>query len=672
MPKQDKTKKRGQRGSELPQEKSQHNKPLYLAIPVLILIVTYACFSPALSTKKQFTNWDDSGYVTDQPLIRDLSAQNVKTLFKPETAVMGNYHPVTMLSFSLNYYFTQIKVKPYMQTNLLIHLLNTLLVFVFLYRLSQKKLWLAAVGSLWFGIHPLHVESVAWISERKDVLYAFFFFLSCIAYLRYVEVGTRTSLLWAFVYFILSCLSKAMATPLPFVLLLIDFYRGRKINLHTVAEKIPFLVVALMAGINALIIQSPQTISEIHNFTFMQRLLFAAGGFIFYVWKLIVPLNLSAFYPYPAVEIGKSLPLFYFLFLILAPAIIIIPLLILKRAGKQEAFKTYVFGIGFFTLMIMPVLQFITVGVAAMADRYSYVSYVGLFFMAGTFIHAALQKKQMRAAVTIATAGFSVFLVVNCYTRVSVWNNSETLWTNVINKYPFTDDYEGKNIHRIPQEGIATAYKNRANYYREKDMLDKALEDYSVVIKANPHDAGACLNLGNIYALQKQFDKVVEMYSRAIDIDSSNTDAYANRGMTYSLLQRYPEALTDLNKALSLAPNSPDIMEKMAHLQMKMQHYEETVALCSKLIESGTVSVNTLFFRGVSLAALHKTTEAIADLEQVVSIQPGRTLAWSQLMNLYYDIQQFDAARNAANQAASLGYPVDNTFLAELETRSKH
>jgi len=262
-----------------------------LALLAVVLAVTAACFTPALSPRKEFTNWDDPGYVTDQPLVRTLSADTLRRMFDPATHVMFNYHPLTVLSLALDHRRAGLDVRAYAATNLALHLLNTLLVAALLSGLSGRAV-VGALGALWFGIHPMHVESVAWISGRKDLLYGLFFLAACLAYLRYLDGGRARWLGVAFAAFVLSCLSKAMAVPLSVVLLLLYAYRGRRITARVLLEKLPFVVVALWIGWVAI---GLQPIATFRRFDAPTRVEVAAYAFLGYGAKLVVPHGLSAF-----------------------------------------------------------------------------------------------------------------------------------------------------------------------------------------------------------------------------------------------------------------------------------------------------------------------------------------------------------------------------------------
>jgi protein O-mannosyl-transferase len=245
-----------------------------------------------------FTNWDDQGYVTGNELIKSLSFDNIKKIFV--TPVMGNYHPLTMLSYAVEYSIAGLSPFIYHLTNLLLHVLNTWLVYRVTRGLSANIV-ISFVTAVLFGIHPMHVESVAWISERKDVLYACFFLSSLIFYIRYVKGGGRKMLFLSLFLFLLSLLSKGQAVSLTIVLFGVDFWLKRQWSLSLITEKIPFLLLSLAFGIAAIYVQhSFGYMQVIKLFSFTDRLFFACYALVLYLYKLILPVRLSCFYPFPA------------------------------------------------------------------------------------------------------------------------------------------------------------------------------------------------------------------------------------------------------------------------------------------------------------------------------------------------------------------------------------
>ena len=228
---------------------NQKNLILFLAIS-FILIATAIAYYPCL--KNGFV-WDDEGYILKNYYIKNMSVDNLKTIMT--TPIMGNYHPLVIISYAWEYFFFKLNPAPYHIVNMIIHLLNCVLVFYFIMRLSNS-IPVAFITGLLFGIHPLHVESVAWISERKDVLYAFFYVISLICYLSYLEKRPDYKYyFFALFFFLLSILSKPMAVTLPLVLFLMDYFRDRKIDYRAIIEKIPFFVLSILSGIVTLFAQ---------------------------------------------------------------------------------------------------------------------------------------------------------------------------------------------------------------------------------------------------------------------------------------------------------------------------------------------------------------------------------------------------------------------------------
>jgi tetratricopeptide (TPR) repeat protein len=638
------------------------DKPWYknssqLIMVAAVLIITYICYSPALSSKKEFTNWDDPGYVLEQPLVKNLSSENLKTLFKPSTGVMLNYHPLTMITLALNYHYSKLDAKPYVLTNILIHLLNTLLVFIFIFLLSQRQFWIAALSALWFGTHPMHVESVAWIAERKDVLYTFFFLLSCIVYLRYIQLDKKAFLFLCFLFFVCSCLSKAMATPLPFVLLLIDFYKKRRWNLAVAAEKIPFLLLALWVGWNAVKIQSQGAIADYQTFSTVQRFMFASYGFLMYLLKLFLPLNLSAIYPYPTLDNNNGLPLIFALSPFIAILIVVIPFLLLRK--KKESLRTLIFGFGFYALMVALVLQFISVGIAIIADRYSYIPYIGIFFVLAYFVNEMLKNKKTKSAAIVLAGAYSVFTIVLCYGRVPVWTNSETLFSDVIEKYPYKYSQNG-NLVTVTEVGVETAYKNRGNYYREHDMMDKAFDDYNVLVTVHSKEPGSYSNMGNMYAMRQQYDKSLAMYSEALVLAPEDYDTYMNRGVTLGIMSRHAEAEKDFEKASTLRPNAEVPLEKVAFENLQMKNFPKVLETCTRLLQMNPRNFSGYYYRGIINSNQGKNAEASVDFQNAVAIRPDYPEAWFNYSLVLQQTGKYNEALNAAEKAKAMGFAAAN------------
>ncbi len=329
----------------------------------------------------QFTNWDDPGYIQDNTFIKDLSPAGLKAIFS--APVMGNYHPLTILSYAIEYSFVRLEPWLYHFDSLVLHILDTLLVYWFVNLLTRRPV-AAIVTALLFGLHPMHVESVAWISGRKDVLYGLFYLAACISYVYYLRAAGAKKRNWCIgvlVLYICSLLSKPVAVTLPLTMLLIDYFEKREWKYSLLGEKIPHFILAVIFGIIAVKVQQSAGAMDMQkvHYNFIERIALGGYAFITYLWKAVIPAGLCNFYAYPQ-KTGGSLHILFYLYPLAAVAIVFLAWKYLRKN------RTFVFGLLLFIAGIALLLQFIPVGDAILADRYTYLPYLGLFFIASWYV----------------------------------------------------------------------------------------------------------------------------------------------------------------------------------------------------------------------------------------------------------------------------------------------
>lgn len=503
-----------------------------------ILFLTAIVFFPIL--KNGFTNWDDPTYITNNPLIKGLSASNIKRIFSE--VYFANYQPLHILSYCIEYHFFKMNPAGYHTVSLIMHLINVILVFFFVRKLSDNNI-IALATCLLFAINPLRTESVAWVAERKDLLYSMFFFAALIFYMNYIkgaENDVRENqklqtkyLIYAFLFFVLSVFSKAMAVSLVPVLFLLDFYVGRKFGLRSVLEKIPFLILAIIMGLVSVNASKEEgSIDTSTNYSFIDRLIFACHNLLQYIIKSVVPYNQSAYYQYPE-KVSGSLPVQYYVAGLIAIALAVFAFYSLKK-GKQ-----FFFAITFFVVTVFLVLMIIPVGPTIFSERYSYIPSVGLFFLLVSYAYNFVAIKPEIKTIALILLG-----IVSCtyayltYERCKVWKDSITLWSDAVKQFP-----------KAPH-----ALNNRGDAYFQAGQFEPALVDFTEAIKANNTYAQAYYNRGNAYGQMGKAKEAFADLNVAIKLDSKNADAYNKRGQANGVLGNFDAAINDFNTALQLKP----------------------------------------------------------------------------------------------------------------------
>ncbi len=498
-------------------------------VPLLIVVVTMMVYARSLDNG--FVNWDDTEYILTNAHLQEATIQE-HFVEKPE--VMGNYHPLTMLTLAwshqqaFNARTKKLDARIFHTADLVLHILSALLVYLLLFHLVGNA-WVAGITALLFAVHPMHVESVAWASERKDVLYTFFFFAALICYTLHLRSKRQWWLLGTLLLFAASLLSKAMAVSLVPVLFLIDLHQQRKWNWHVLLEKLPFIALAVWAGLKAIASQGAfESVQDLDLYPLWQRTLFACYGFSMYVVKFFVPFGLSAFHGYPP---PASPPTWIF---IGAAVFMVLIAFVLWRARRN---RDLVFGMGFFLFTVALVLQLLPVGGAVMAERYTYIPYVGLGFAVMSLLWKwAEHSAPRRRMATIGAGVFVLVMAVMARERAAVWKDGVSLWTDAMQK----DDGQPKTLNNF---GVALTLAGR--HEEALRLLDRA-----VALKVDYGDAFYNRGLVN-YNLGRK-EAAIADYTNAIKYRPSLAEAWHNRAGTLYTIGRPQEALVDALKAKEL------------------------------------------------------------------------------------------------------------------------
>ncbi len=510
-------------------------KGFFLLCFLSVIILTAVSFLPCLNNG--FVKWDDPLYLLENPSVRGLSLEHIGDIFT--SFINGNYQPLTVLSFAVEYHFFQYTPWIYHLNNVIVHIINTVLVFYCVFCLTGKK-FSAFLVMVLFAIHPTRVESVAWVTERKDVLFTLFYLLSLMQYLFYLNKREIKNILCCFLFFLLALLSKPAAVSLPLVLLLMDYHSESGLGKREWLEKIPFVFLSLIFGVIAIYaarIPFPEHYPYLPEFSFINRIFLSSVALYLYIYKLFIPSDLSAFYPLPSAS--AFLPPFYYI------SGFMYVFLVWIWIQRSRLPKNLFFGMCFFVLTILFNLHYYFVGRVLIADRFTYLPYIGLFLIISQVCELMYQRHKLwleaRKGVFLLCL-FMVLFFLSYHTsiRCGVWRNNITLWSDVITKFP--------------QEPMG--YFNRADSWMEQKRWDRALADYSRGLQLLPQYARAYCARANVYVIMGQYQKALNDYDRALVHDPRDVNTYFNKAALYRMLENYDASLRNYDMILKIDPQN--------------------------------------------------------------------------------------------------------------------
>jgi protein O-mannosyl-transferase len=508
-------------------------------IAIFIIVLGLLAFWPAFYNG--FTNWDDQYLVSWNPLVTELSWNSVRDMFSSFS--VNHYLPLTLFSYAVEFHFYGWNPIIYHVTNVLIHALNGVLVFWLLMLLTKHEMG-AVLGALLWLLHPLRVESVAWIAERKDVLSALFYLSSLILYINYRKTEKRSYVYSSVGLFLASLLCKATAVTLPIVFVAYDFVCDGKLVRKKLLEKMPMLVLSVVFGVVAVLAQYSTGVNpKDPSFDPIHGVFVACYNVLFYLGKGIAPLNLSPFYPYPeTIQKGHSI-LFW-----ISPGVLLLAGWLWWRFLRRNTMA--MFGLFLFLVPYLLVAQIIPVGRAIAADRFTYLPFVGVSLwvaLGWQWIDAqSSMGKLVPSIVRIVIAGGVLgLLIVLTQQQCRIWKNGVSLWSVVIERYP----------------NYAEAYNNRGISWAARWMPEEGLKDLDVSVRLDATDPFARFNRGLILQSLERDEEAVTEYSALLNLSPSDVEGWIRRGFSYSRLKRHEEALRDYEQALRLAPDAARALE---------------------------------------------------------------------------------------------------------------
>lgn len=574
-------------------------KPLLICVAIALLVA--AVFGRVISF--DFVNYDDPIYVYQTPAIAaGLHWDSVRWAF---THIHGqNWHPLTALSHMLDCQLYGVAPAGHHFTNVLLHAATALLLFITLRRITGA-IWRSALVAALFAIHPLHVESVAWIAERKDVLSGFFFVLTIAAYARYARTLTPGAYLLTLVTFAAGLLSKPMLVTTPFVLLLLDWWPLQRLRAGTairiLLEKVPLLFLSLGSCVATLIAQR-QYIGVGEELPLVARLTNAVVSYLIYVRQMFWPAGLAPFYPHREgnVPVGETAAALLF---VTAASVAVL----LARRSKRYLLVGWLWYLG----MLVPVIGVVQVGWQSHADRYTYLPQIGLSIAVVWLVADVALKLRVPRFALASVAGCVVILLASvAFAQTGYWRDSETLWRHTLAVSPQND---------VAENNLGILLADRGRY-------DDAIAHYRAALRLRPQNALAHLNLGNALVSRGEIASAMAEVRRALEIEPGNVDAHNALGVMRLQQGDLRGAIDQWTQALAVDRENGNAANNLAWVYATssdpgLRDGTKAVALAAKAREiSGGRNALVLRTLAAAYAESGRFDEAIASAQQARQI----------------------------------------------------
>jgi tetratricopeptide (TPR) repeat protein len=609
-----------------------------VAAMAAVLIATAILYSPVLN--HQFTNWDDDRQITGNADIRDLSLAGIRKIFTSTTVTL--YQPLTSLGFAVEYHFAGLDPRVFHAVDVLFHLANTLLVYVFIQRLCGKKTVAVIVAAL-FAVHPLQVEVVAWACSLSILLPSLLYLTAMILYLTYARTGKWRYLVAVGVLFPVALLAKISAATLPLVLLVIDFYLQRRPIRRILLEKVPLLALSALFG--AISMASRGGASHMQDFanrySLLERASIVCYSCLWYVGKLIAPVRLSAFCPFPD-KVDGWLPWLYYL----APVLLIGLVAGVWLSGRHR--RLLAFTSLFMLASLVMVIQIVPISELMVCDRYAYIPCIGLFFLAATAATAIGARGPLFKGAAAVAVGLAMPLFAGLtYERIGVWRDSLTLWNDVIAKY----------------DHIWAAYLNRGLAESQQGDYAAAVADFNETLRLNPRSEMALNNRAGCYTYLRNWPAALRDFDSALQL-KPNPDYFINRGILKQRMGDTAGALRDFDAVIEADPRHARALCERADAYRAMGDWPKAIADYQTLLAAYPEHAHAAFWLGAVLLETGDCERAVTTLNEAIRMgyrQPGA--AHFLIGMAYQRLGKRDLAVESLRKAHQLG---DSRAMVEL------
>lgn len=557
----------------------------YLLIILFTVIVVY---SPTL--KNHFVYLDDDTHILENSSIRALDPAHIRQIFT--TSVDKVYAPLTFLSFAVEYHFAKYNPFIYHLDNILLHLGVTALVFYFALQVGLS-LRAGFAAALLFGIHPMHVESVAWVTERKDVLYAFFYMLSLSFYWKYLSRREIKPYILTIVFGILSILSKPMALSLPLIFFVCDWLKKRSFDKWMILDKVPhFLYIVTIAWITY------SLNARVPGENISSGIIIWIWTAVFYIHKFFFPLTLVPMYALPQ-PISWTNP--HYLGSVGLFGILTIVLFIFRRQ-RWVVFA----GLYYFFSMFFLFRYDNAVDKNIVADRFMYLPCLGICFLIGYSFDQLLKKEHLRKIVYVIAILITILLGAKTFAQTQLWKDSIPFWNHELNHYPDN----------------ATGYGNRGEAYKDIGRYDKALEDFNNAIRVDPKYAEGYNSRGQLSAMRGNIDEALKDFLKVIELNPRFDEAYNNIGIIYTMKKDNEKALVYFKKAIEIDPTNSQAHYNLGIIFEQKRMPKQALANYNKAIHLNPDSADAYYGRGNVYATMGIFDQAAKDFEKALKINP--------------------------------------------------
>jgi tetratricopeptide (TPR) repeat protein len=613
-----------------------------VGVCIFLIVITWAVFGQTI--RYDFVSFDDNEYVYENPIVtRGLTVQGIFYAFSGKHS--GNWHPLTTLSHMLDCQLWGLGAGGHHFTNVVLHTIAVVLLFL-VWQQMTGAIWQSAFVAAVFAIHPLRAESVAWISERKDVLSAVFFMLTLGAYIRYAKCPSIGRYLAVSILFALGLMSKSMLVTVPFVLLLLDYwplkrFAGRSSIKRLILEKIPLLALSVAGGLATLWAQQ-SSMARVERLPLNWRIGNGLVTYMIYLKQMIWPRGLAVFYPHPENE----LPMWQ-----IGLAVAVLTLASAGAIALRHKRPYFITGWFWYLLMLLPVIGVVQVGSQAHADRYTYLPQIGLYVLLAWAITDAFTSRLQRRVLAMTGCVAVTALAWCAYIQVSYWRNSESLWRHalgVTSRNFFVHDGLGRFLldHGRVDEAIdqfETALKIAPDFDHAKMNLmvaltrkgntDEVVARLRTLVMENPNDAQAHYNLGNALLKKGDSQSAIAAYEKALSLQSRYPDAHYNLGVALDQNGRTNEAIDHYQEAVKQKPDYAEAYYLLGNDLLENTRVDDAIAAYEQALKSRPTYPEVENNIGLALVQKGRPSEAIAHWENALALRPEsleslNNLAW--------------------------------------------